>query len=98
MVVDVCKRLAVCEARMSQALSLQAKFVKDFETVKDSAIPGVFDKLLRIAFTYIFSGIYLLTHWSQKLYMITRVVSEHEHARVSEFKIMLDFEIMLARV
>ena len=44
MVVDVCKRLAVCEARMSQALSLQAKFVKDFETVKDSAIPGVFDQ------------------------------------------------------
>ena len=40
MVVDVCKRLAVCEARMSQALSLRAKFVKDFETVKDSAIPG----------------------------------------------------------
>ena len=34
------ERLAVCEARMSQALSLQAKFVKDFETVKDSAIPG----------------------------------------------------------
>ena len=45
MVVDVCKRLAVCEARMSQALSLQAKFVKDFETVKDSAIPGVFDNV-----------------------------------------------------
>ena len=40
MVVDVCKRLAVCEARMSQALSLRAKFVKDFETVKGSAIPG----------------------------------------------------------
>ena len=44
MVVDVCKRLAVCEARMSQALSLQAKFVKDIETVKDSAIPGVFNR------------------------------------------------------
>ena len=53
MVVDVCKRLAVCEARMSQALSLQAKFVKDFETVKDSAIPGVFDNLLRSDLTYI---------------------------------------------
>ena len=47
MVVDVCKRLAVCEARMSQALSLQAKFVKDFETVKDSAIPGVLYRLTR---------------------------------------------------
>ena len=42
MAVDVCKRLAVCEARVSQALSLQAKFVKDFENVKDSAIPGKF--------------------------------------------------------
>ena len=30
--------------------------------------------------------------------LFSRLLSEHEHARVSEFKIMLDFEIMLARV
>ena len=47
MAVDVCKRLAVCEARISQALSLQAKFVKDFENVKDSAIPGKFLQYIR---------------------------------------------------
>jgi hypothetical protein len=38
--VDAGKRLARCEGKISQALSLHAKFVRDIESVKGEAIPG----------------------------------------------------------
>ena len=40
----------------------------------------------------------LLRSWSSSCSLLYRVVSEHEHARVSEFKTMLEYEIMLTRV
>ncbi len=40
MVSEAARRLAACEAKVSQALSLREKFVKDFQSVKENAIRG----------------------------------------------------------